>query len=99
MRLVDGRKPEPGVTDRVREILLPYGSGFTGTIARGDVVVPQREVPKLLREIAEAALVAGGGEVGDRELFDALTEASRRSSVQDQVAYLRTRFRITPRLG
>lgn len=86
------------MTDRVREILRPYGSKFSGTIARGDVVVPQRELPKLLREIAEAALAStGSGEAGDQELFDALAESRRLGSVQDQMAHLRARFHITPR--
>jgi len=91
-------KPE-AVTDRLREILRPYGSRFTGAIARGDLVVPQREVPKLLRDVAEAALAAAdGGEASDREVFEALVEAAQHhGSTQDRVTFLKRRFRITPR--
>ena len=93
-------KPDD-VTDRLREILRPYGSRFTGAIARGDLVVPQRDVPKLLHDVAEAALsLADGGEAGDRDVFDALVDAEHHhSSIQDRVGYLKRRFRITPRRG
>jgi hypothetical protein len=83
------------VRERLLEILRPYGSPWSGAIARGDLVIPQREIPKLVREIIEVTQsVPGQQEAGEREVFAALMEAQRVQSVQKQAAALRKRFRI-----
>jgi hypothetical protein len=88
----------PNVTERVLELLRPYGSRWSGALARGDLVIPQREIPKLVREIADVTLEAAERqEAPELEVFNAVVDARRHSSVQDQVAELRRRFRILRR--
>jgi len=86
------------VTERLLELLRPYGSRWSGTLARGDLVIPQREIPKLIREIADLTLEAADRqEAPEREVFAALMETRRLASLQDQVTDLRRRFRILHR--
>lgn len=83
------------VREKLLEILRPYGSPWSGSIARGDLVIPQREIPKLVREIIEVTQsVPAQHEAEEREIFAALMEARRAQSVQKQAAALRKRFRI-----
>jgi hypothetical protein len=88
----------PNVTERLLELLRPYGSRWSGALARGDLVIPQREIPKLVREIADLTLEAADRqEAPDLDVFNALVDARRHSSLQDQVAELRRHFRILHR--
>jgi hypothetical protein len=83
------------VREKLLEILRPYGSPWSGAIARGDLVIPQREIPKLVREILEALQnTAGQQEASERDVFATLMEARRSQSVQKQAAALRKHFRI-----
>ena len=85
-------------SERIRGVLSPYASNWTGTLGRGDLVIPQRDIPRLIEEI----LVAFGQdsplpEASERELFEVLMAASRHTSVQEQVAVLRQKFRLVRR--
>jgi len=98
MRRVDRMHAGREVREKLLEILRPYGSPWSGAIARGDLVIPQREIPKLVREILDALQSAPGQqEAEEREVFDALMEARRLQSVQKQAAAIRKRFRIFSR--
>ena len=98
MRAVDRMHAGREVREKLLEILRPYGSPWSGAIARGDLVVPQREIPKLVREILDVLqTVPGHQEADEREVFEALMDARRLQSVQKQATSLRKRFRIFTR--
>jgi len=86
-------------TERVLDVLRPYAANWSGSLGRGDLVVPQREIPRLINDLIDAITQCADaeGEVSDAELFHALTEAQRSTSVQDQVGKLRQSFRILKR--
>lgn len=89
---------EKSITERVLSVLEPYASNWSGTLSRGDLVIPQREIPRLVHEILDTVKeVAPGGEASDRVVFEALRETRSTPSIQDQVAQLRRRFVILPR--
>ena len=82
---------------KLKGVLQPYAANWTGTLGRGDLVVPQREIDRLINDLFDAVRASEPSEATDRELFDALTEARRSASVQDQVDRLRVSFRILKR--
>jgi hypothetical protein len=87
-------------TERILDVLRPYAANWSGSLGRGDLVVPQREIPRLINELLDAIAQCGDaatGEVSETELFRALTEAQRSPSVQDQAIKLRQQFRILKR--
>jgi hypothetical protein len=86
-------------TDRILNALRPYASNWSGTLGRGDLVIPQTEIPKLVQEILRSVdeVLGMSGEVSDFELFQAVSEAQRLAALQDRVADLRRRFRISKR--
>lgn len=87
-------------TERILDVLRPYAANWSGSLGRGDLVVPQREIPRLINDLLDAIAQAGDvttSEVSDTELFHALTDAQRSPSVQDQAAKLRQSFRILKR--
>ena len=82
-------------TERILNVLRPYASNWTGTLGRGDLVIPQREIPRVIHEILDALHDdAVEKDVGDQELFDVLMAARRSASVQDQAELLRRHFLI-----
>jgi hypothetical protein len=85
--------------EKLLDVLRPYASNWSGTLGRGDLVIPQREIPRLIHDILEAVQQLGdqGQEVTDAELFHALNEVARSASLQDQVTKLRAQFRILKR--
>lgn len=87
---------ERGATERLLGVLRPYASNFSGTLGRGDLVIPQREIPRLIHQILEAVNEAEGqrGEVSELEVFQALSDAQRLPSIQDQARRLRETFLI-----
>lgn len=98
MPVVDRMRGDRSMTERILNVLRPYASNWTGTLGRGDLVIPQREIPRLIHEILDALkLEHATREVGDVELFEALRSASRLESLQDRAEELRRRFRIVPR--
>jgi hypothetical protein len=86
-------------TERILDVLRPYAANWSGSLGRGDLVVPQREIPRLINDLLSAATPASEpeAEVSDAELFHALVEAQRSPSIQEQVARLRRRLRICRR--
>src|SRR5579883_2216051 len=82
-------------TERLLGVLRPYASNWTGTLGRGDLVIPQREIPRLIHEILDAVQdEVTAKEAGDQELVGVLMAARRSASVQDQAEILRRHFRI-----
>lgn len=90
---------ERAETERVLDVLRPYAANWSGSLGRGDLVVPQREIPRLINDLLDAVAASTGAEAEatDTELFHLLVDAQRLSSVQDQVARLRHAFRILKR--
>lgn len=84
------------MTERILNVLRPYASNWSGTLGRGDLVIPQREIPRVIHEILDALQEEAGAmkEAGDRELFDVLMAARRSASVQNQAELLRRHFLI-----
>jgi hypothetical protein len=85
------------ITERVLNVLRPYASNWSGTLGRGDLVIPQREIPRVINDILDALHdeATTPKEAGEREVFQALMDAQRSApSVQDQAAILRRHFRI-----
>jgi hypothetical protein len=83
-------------TERVLGVLRPYASNFSGTLGRGDLVIPQREIPRLIHQILQAINDSESerGEASELDVFQALTDAQRLPSVQDQAKRLCQTFAI-----
>jgi len=95
---VDRMRGDRSITERILNVLRPYASNWTGTLGRGDLVIPQREIPRVIHEILDALRhESSAREVGDVELFEALRDTSHLESLQDRAAELRRRFRIVAR--
>jgi hypothetical protein len=95
---VRGMGDERGVSVRIREVLIPYASNWTGTLGRGDLVVPQRAIPQLIEDILDVlGEEVAPAEASEREVFEVLMAASRHASVQEQAAVLRQKFRLVRR--
>lgn len=90
---------ERQVSEKILHVLRPYASNWSGSLGRGDLVIPQRDIPRVIHEILGAVreLAEGRKEATETEVFEALMESRRRSSVQDQVCALRRRFFIASR--
>ena len=90
---------DPGETERILAVLRPYGANWSGSLGRGDLVIPRTEIPRLINNLIDAIVHTSepGAEVSEIEWFGALREARRLPSVQDQAATLRQRFRILKR--
>lgn len=86
-------------TEKILDVLRPYAANWSGSLGRGDLVVPQREIPRLINDLLDAIEQSADAvaEVNDTELFHALTDVQRSPSVQDQVVKLRQHFRILKR--
>jgi hypothetical protein len=89
-------RSDRSITERILNVLRPYASNWSGTLGRGDLVIPQREIPRVIHEILDAVHEesAAHKEAGDQELFDVLMSARRSASVQDQANLLRRHFLI-----
>jgi len=87
------------VRDRILEVLRPYASNWTGTLGRGDLVIPQREIPHVIQQILEALADATDrcAEASEAEVFQVLSDARRLPSLQDQAERLRTVFLLLKR--
>ncbi len=90
---------DSAATERLLALLQPYASNWSGTLGRGDLVIPQREVPDLVRRIIDVArgMPQNRGEAGALEVFHILSDAQRLPSVQDQVTRLQKSFLILKR--
>lgn len=85
--------------ERLRKVLEPFAASFSGSLGRGDLVIPQGEVDALVKAILEAVRGATNeeNEVSEHDLFEALAESRQLRSVQQQATRLRSRFRIRAR--
>lgn len=90
---------EREATEKILNVLRPYAANWSGSLGRGDLVIPQREIPRLVREILSAVheTTDAESEATETELFHALADARRLPSLQDQVERLRSSFRIAKR--
>jgi hypothetical protein len=89
-------RSDRSITERILNVLRPYASNWSGTLGRGDLVIPQREIPRVIHEILDALHEESNTrkEAGDREIFEVLMSARRSASVQDQAELLRQHFLI-----
>jgi hypothetical protein len=95
-----GRSSDRGLTERILAVLRPYASNWSGTLGRGDLVIPQRDIPRVVHEILDAMVEeTGREEAGDHELFQVLMAARRTASVQDQAQLIRRHFTVLKRIG
>ena len=87
------------VTEKILNVLRPYASNWNGTLGRGDLVIPQREIPRVIHEILDGVheLTDIRREAAEGEIFQVLMESRRLPSVQDQLSALRKRFLIVSR--
>ena len=85
------------VTEKILGVLRPYAAHWGGTLSRGDLVIPQREIPRMIHEIIDVTHDISGGqqEASDLDLFQVLNETRRLPSVQDQVDRLKAHFQIS----
>ncbi len=85
--------------EKILDVLRPYAANWSGSLGRGDLVIPQREIPRLINDLLEAVreVAEPAREATELEVFEAVTGAKRSPSVQDQVSKLRRSFRIMKR--
>jgi len=86
-------------TERILNVLRPYASNWNGTLGRGDLVIPQREIPRLIHEILDAVRETPErpAEASELDVFQVLNNARRLPSVQEQAERLRSAFVILKR--
>ena len=91
-------RSDRSLTERILGVLRPYASNWSGTLGRGDLVIPQRDIPRVVHEVLDAMHDENGWEeVGEREVVEALLALRRSPSVQDQADGLRKQFVILRR--
>jgi hypothetical protein len=91
-------RSDRSLTERILGVLRPYASNWSGTLGRGDLVIPQRDIPRVVHEVLDAMHEENEwDEVGERELVESLLAIRRSASVQDQVQALRRQFTILKR--
>lgn len=85
--------------EKILELLRPYASNWSGSLRRGDLVIPQIEVSRVVEEITTAVQEAldERSEASERSLFQVLADSRRLSSVQDQAKLVRERFLVLER--
>lgn len=90
---------ERQATEKILAVLRPYAANWSGSLGRGDLVIPQRDIPRLIRDVIEAVheVLEPQGEASDNELFHVLSEIRRLPSLQDQVEKLSSTFRVLKR--
>jgi hypothetical protein len=90
---------ERQATEKILAVLRPYAANWSGSLGRGDLVIPQRDIPRLIRDVIDAVheVLEPQGEASDTEVFHVLAEIRRLPSLQDQVEKLSSTFRILKR--
>ena len=85
--------------ERILELLRPFASNWSGSLRRGDLVIPQIEVTRVVDEITASvqSLLDERSETSDMTLFQFLADSRRLESVQDQAKLLRERFLVLER--
>jgi hypothetical protein len=91
-------RSDRSLTERILGVLRPYASNWSGTLGRGDLVIPQRDIPRVVHEVLDAMHDENGWEeVSERELVEVLLAIRRSPSVQDQAERLRRQFAVLKR--
>jgi hypothetical protein len=91
-------RSDRSLTERILGVLRPYASNWSGTLGRGDLVIPQRDIPRVVHEVLDAMHDENGWEeVTERELVEVLLAVRRSPSVQDQAERLRRQFAVLKR--
>ena len=91
-------RSDRSLTERILGVLRPYASNWSGTLGRGDLVIPQRDIPRVVHEVLDAMHDEDGWEeTSEREIVEALLALQRTASVQDQATRLRQQFTILKR--
>ena len=90
---------ECNLQERILEVLRPFASTWTGSLRRGDLVIPQTDVARIVNEIVDLVKTLGNDspEAPERIVFEVLRASQRLPSVQDQAALLCERFVILDR--
>jgi len=90
---------EKSVTEKILHILRPYAAHWGGTLGRGDLVIPQREIPRVIHEIIDTMreVAEGRREASDLDVFQVLKESRHLPSIQDQVERLKKQFVVMKR--
>ena len=85
------------VTERTFGVPRPYAAHLGGPLKRGDLVILQRGITRMIHEIIDITHDTSGGpqEASDLALFPVLGETRRLPSVQDQIDRLGADFRIS----
>jgi len=85
--------------ERIRSVLRPYASNWSGSLGRGDLVIPHADLSRVVEAIIDATreTLDAYAPASDGDLFQELSESRRLSSVQDQASRLRQRFHIFSR--
>lgn len=85
--------------EKILELLRPYASNWSGSLRRGDLVIPQVEVSRVVEEITAAVNEAldERTEASEMALFRFLADSRRLSSIQDQAKTLREHFVVLER--
>ena len=88
-------RSDRSLTERILGVLRPYASNWSGTLGRGDLVIPQRDIPRVVHEVLDAMHDENGWEEAtERELVEALLALRRVSSIQEQATRLQRQFAI-----
>jgi hypothetical protein len=91
-------RSDRSLTERILGVLRPYASNWSGTLGRGDLVIPQRDIPRVVHEVLDAMHDENGfEEASEREVVEALLAIRRSPSVQDQADRLRRQFIVLKR--
>lgn len=87
------------LTERILNLLRPFSANWSGTLGRGDLVIPHRDIARLVHEILAAVRdpEESQDEATEGDIFQVLSDAQRLPSLQDQVARLRASFLISKR--
>lgn len=90
---------ERSATEGILNVLRPFASNWSGTLGRGDLVIPQREIPRVIHDILGAIRQSeeARSEASDVDIFRVISEAQRLPSMQDLVGRLREQFLILKR--
>ena len=87
---------DKSITEKILSVLRPYSAHWGGTLSRGDLVIPQRDIPRIIHEIIDITRDSAGSrnDAADYDLFQVLNESRHLPSVQDQIDRLKEHFRI-----
>ncbi len=88
---------DESVAERVLGVLRPFAFRWGGTLSRGNLVIPQWEIPRMIHGIIDITHDTSGGQQGasDLDLFQVFSETRRLAPVQGQIDRLKPDFQIS----